>query len=326
MTGLVLCAWVPQPPEPDLPAGLQDARFVIVHTTNNAGFLKSCACSKKKDIRGLAWQAAALPSDGQSAGNAKQATLAILQTQEARSADVTILLSQMGAAGDIALAKAAAAQNTQLDLILAGANWSSLTVGVRLGGTIIAPTASGGKEVVLALRDGTPGEKKWHFYRLPTSLAREPDPDVAEWIEDYYRERQETVRTLAQSTPVKRLTYVRAQECGKCHRPQYVSWKVAKHALAMEALVTQNRVAPECLVCHSYRFRRDGVLADASNAAAAGVECASCHGVGLLHAISEEPQHIVRAPAEETCLECHTPERSPDFDFAAYLSHIRHKE
>ncbi len=117
----------------------------------------------------------------------------------------------------------------------------------------------------------------------------EPDPDVAEWIEDYYRERQETVRTLAQSTPVKRLIYVPAEECGKCHRPQYVSWKVAKHALAMEALVTQNRVVPECLVCHSYRFRRDGVLADASNAAAVGVECASCHGVGLLHAISEEP-------------------------------------
>ena len=54
------------------------------------------------------------------------------------------------------------------------------------------------------------------------------------------------------------------------------------------------------------------------------VECSACHGEGRLHALNPTRGGVGKRPPEGTCRGCHTPERSPAFDYAAALEQIAH--
>lgn len=112
-------------------------------------------------------------------------------------------------------------------------------------------------------------------------------------------------------------SYVGISVCASCHEDRYRAWKTTGHARAYQALEEKNRQFDEaCVVCHALAYECDeGELELASIEQFANVQCESCHGPGDVHAASEgrQPMRANRAP-ESSCLRCHTPERSSDFD------------
>jgi mono/diheme cytochrome c family protein len=52
------------------------------------------------------------------------------------------------------------------------------------------------------------------------------------------------------------------------------------------------------------------------------VQCESCHGPGDLHVLSKGEQSMTPLPVLETCLKCHTPERSGDEGFEYRVTDI----
>jgi len=110
--------------------------------------------------------------------------------------------------------------------------------------------------------------------------------------------------------------------CSRCHDEQYQHWQTTSHAHAFETLekATQS-TNPECLKCHVTCYTdlpQDGsvpVKVDLRS-----VQCESCHGSGANHARDGSFGKI----SEATCLVCHDPENSPDFDYATYLAAVKH--
>ena len=43
-----------------------------------------------------------------------------------------------------------------------------------------------------------------------------------------------------------------------------------------------------------------------------GVQCATCHGDGLLHSVSSRKEQVFRKVPEDLCQSCHNQERDPD--------------
>ena len=83
----------------------------------------------------------------------------------------------------------------------------------------------------------------------------------------------------------------------------------------MQTLQREGRLLPECLTCHSEYFRMTNQFA-LLPAGEDGVQCATCHGDGLLHSVSSRKEQVFRKVPEDLCRSCHNQERDPDFDYA----------
>ena len=238
-------------------------------------------------------------------------------------AQLVIALSSWGAASDLLLAKES---DAQIDLILGGGDWQAASAPLRIGGTTIAPTAQGGKALsLLTARDVASGEPTWTYLRIPTSLAEGADADVARIIGDHLAD---DARRQASAAPRERdanATYVRADECSTCHPDEYRKWTSHKHARALEPLRREARVLSECLGCHSEHYRRNGSFpASERRRGREGVECSACHGDGLLHSVDPRSAPVAIPRDGRVCLDCHTQERSPDYELPTYLKRIAH--
>jgi hypothetical protein len=112
--------------------------------------------------------------------------------------------------------------------------------------------------------------------------------------------------------------------CRNCHRQQTDQWLSTAHARAFTALTLESQdYNPECIPCHTTGFSYTGgfIMPDLT-AEMGGVQCEMCHGAGGDHATTESVPYGLTSPA--TCLPCHTPERSPQFDYDTYHSAIEH--
>lgn len=119
--------------------------------------------------------------------------------------------------------------------------------------------------------------------------------------------------------------YVGAEACGRCHQERYGRWKASAHARAYQGLVLQHQeFDAECIGCHSLAYGRDGGFTDLKKISFyANVQCESCHGPGLMHVTSKgDPKKIVKKRDPEICLQCHIPEKSPDFVFMDYFTQM----
>ena len=132
-------------------------------------------------------------------------------------------------------------------------------------------------------------------------------------------------------------TYVSAQTCKTCHPNTYAKWANTKHARAYEPLTDPKRnreYDAQCIGCHTTGFRYNGgfVRADLTPQLK-GNQCENCHGPGSKHAADPTNPEIlatVRRSAEDfqknhRCIECHSEDDSPHFDFATYWPKIMHK-
>lgn len=107
--------------------------------------------------------------------------------------------------------------------------------------------------------------------------------------------------------------------CIDCHDSQVKGWLATPHAHAFDTLKTQGeekQTNPGCVRCHVVGMDDDGGFIDMKlTPELANVQCESCHGPGMSHVESEDPDAIVGQPDETTCRTCHTQGQDKNFDF-----------
>jgi len=138
----------------------------------------------------------------------------------------------------------------------------------------------------------------------------------------------------------RKAEYVGSDRCRMCHLGQHQSWSETPHARALTNLSAADSVAvatmaaklkvrlersaaetEACVRCHVTGFHLAGGYPTADSARAvslARVGCESCHGPGSLHVyatLAEKKKVIDGAPNSRLCVQCHTAQTSPGFDF-----------
>ena len=121
--------------------------------------------------------------------------------------------------------------------------------------------------------------------------------------------------------------YVGGEECAACHAEEAEHWTTTRHAQAYETLVAVNKQFDlSCVGCHVTGFRLPGGSEVVENAGLQDIQCEQCHGPGSLHVAEPErkglPNAIRRHAEVDVCKQCHTPEHSDTFDYAAYMRDI----
>ena len=117
--------------------------------------------------------------------------------------------------------------------------------------------------------------------------------------------------------------YHSSEICKSCHLKQYEDWAGSAHAQATVKLAAANRAIPECLTCHSERYRRT-IDATVASTDAHGVECATCHIDSLPHGMERRTVTTRVKVDPKACLQCHTREWSPNYDEKTYLPRVAH--
>jgi hypothetical protein len=136
--------------------------------------------------------------------------------------------------------------------------------------------------------------------------------------------------------------YVGSAKCKMCHMKQHKAWGETAHAKAHSNLaaaddkvvaewaaklkieLTGSAVATEaCVRCHVTGFQLGGGYPAADSlktVAVSAVGCESCHGPGAKHVTApaaQKKKYITKSITQKMCVQCHTPEINPEFDFAA---------
>jgi 2',3'-cyclic-nucleotide 2'-phosphodiesterase (5'-nucleotidase family) len=115
-----------------------------------------------------------------------------------------------------------------------------------------------------------------------------------------------------------------AQACAACHVEEYQVWERTGHAHAMASLERKNQQFDnECVKCHVVGFDKGGFQSLTKTPQLANVQCESCHGPGKAH-IAKPAKGFGAMQTPAGCVQCHTVENSPDFNFASYWPKIRH--
>jgi hypothetical protein len=235
-----------------------------------------------------------------------------------RQTGLVIILSSLGRKQDEWLTK----QNLSGDLLIGNQQWQSLKEPQRIGKTWIVPTSRRGEQVgrVDLTWERLGWQPSFQRYILDEKVA--DDAATARLLQNYY---DEIARKFLSGKPYKmaQIGYGMASACRFCHRGVYRTWQKSKHAGALRLLKTKkrNRV-PECLSCHSEYYRRTN--SEPKDIAKQGVECASCHGDGIILILRPSQASKAARPNAEVCKKCHTPEKSPNFDFKKYKAKIKH--
>ncbi len=144
--------------------------------------------------------------------------------------------------------------------------------------------------------------------------------DVKSTLLAFQRASVGVAKTRAEAPSAVR--YVSASRCQGCHNTYFTAWAFTDHAKAWQSLVTrQASQDPECVGCHSTAWGEPGGNASLAQPAMNtwhAVQCESCHGPGSAHA--DDPHGHKTTPIEpSTCLACHDPANSPQFDYGAYM-------
>lgn len=146
---------------------------------------------------------------------------------------------------------------------------------------------------------------------------------------------------------VKTADYVGNAKCKMCHMKQHKAWAATPHANAFASLQSGDtaKVAAmtralkieitgspaktdACVKCHVTGFQLAGgypAADEAKTATVAAVGCESCHGPGSAHVAAKMPekkQTITKAITASMCMQCHTTETSPKFNFEEFAKRI----
>ncbi len=158
---------------------------------------------------------------------------------------------------------------------------------------------------------------------FPLGDAVPDDLPTLQAVQAYYDQVAEELLAKKGAASVE-AGYALASSCAYCHGDIHRKWQRLPHARAVADLKRVGRdLAPDCLQCHSEYFRRTG-KAPVQPEQRMGVECASCHGEGFMLILRPSKMAAAAKPDAKVCTSCHTRERSPHFNFAAYKRKIRH--
>ncbi len=245
-----------------------------------------------------------------------------------RRADVVICLAHIG---NVDKARAFAAKcPKEVDVVVAGHRGGQTPQADNVKGRWMVYTRSRNRYVgMLKLTlDGELNVVAAENHVLPVTRETVKDEATQVLVEKYYvalRKLVDEKKLLKppEEVPPGGFIYVGSNRCAECHGPQTKQWRTTAHASAYASLEDAGRETdPECVGCHvtGYGFR--GGFVPGQKPARLNVGCEECHGPGEGHAQSPA---IKPPPVDEnTCTRCHDAERSPTFDYDAYLESVRH--
>jgi hypothetical protein len=120
-------------------------------------------------------------------------------------------------------------------------------------------------------------------------------------------------------------TFAGSRACRPCHSDDYRIWERSKHAKAMQTLVDEKHDKdPECVVCHVVGLEfESGFVSMEKTPHLKDVGCESCHGPARKH-VQDPLNNKLGKAGEGSCMQCHVPAHSPNFDFPRYWKQIEH--
>lgn len=191
----------------------------------------------------------------------------------------------------------------------------------RIGRTLLVTPGGQGKNVVKLVFKGTDLSGM-------TLHSLGPNFEDDKSAEEIYRQYQKRVRSekLIDSMPrIASKAYAGSKACMTCHGKAAEVWKDSAHAGALKTLEDDHADRdPECVSCHVVgQDKTKGFKSRDLTAHLADVGCESCHGPGADHAAAPMKNKLPEA-GEKSCMTCHTPEHSPNFNFKEYWPKIAH--
>lgn len=274
------------------------------------------------------------------------ATVLVPQLKKA-GADFVILLTNMAKLQCRRLAQ----HGLPIDLIIGSSRKNQISLPIKIKNTYISHLDRGGKNIgQLAITfldaagvESLPASERMKgkeingkFYLnkfVQLRLDIQDQPEIGSKVKAVLgklKRLQKVKATAALSIPVRKKVasvsegnrYVGVEVCRRCHQERYDRWKASGHARAYQGLaVKKQQFDVDCIGCHSLAYGRDGGFTDLKNISFfANVQCESCHGPGGMHVQAKgDPEKIVKKRDPEICLQCHIPEKSPEFVFMDYF-------
>lgn len=237
--------------------------------------------------------------------------------QEAETLGLAPVLMYAGSRDE---AREIAEKNPRLAAIVYRASTPSPTL-ETVGTVALLTPGEHGKFFVSVGWDGS----TFSAYRAVTLWPTfEPDPDVAR-IRGRYNSRVADEGLLDALPRSESEAFAGNKACTSCHVQEGEVWHASAHAKALKTLddVHQER-DPDCVGCHVVALEStQGFRSRSATPELANVGCESCHGPGKRH--TEDPSaNKLGKIGEKSCMKCHVPDHSPNFDFQAYWEKIKH--
>ncbi len=136
------------------------------------------------------------------------------------------------------------------------------------------------------------------------------------------RAREDAAKQKVASSIHERGGVFGAESCKACHEPVYETWMQTPHATAFATLAEADSWDdPDCVGCHVTGIEDKTYVADVNLPPEVwNVQCEECHGSGLDHA--RDGSYVTAG--EATCVVCHNPDNSPEFDYELYSTYGVH--
>jgi hypothetical protein len=190
------------------------------------------------------------------------------------------------------------------------------------------------------------------------------DPGINEILDRFHAKVRENLEDLISIVVTQRPLYycqdypdyIGNRWCSECHSDEHISFSRSAHSRSMQPLNRKEEGNnPDCLPCHTTGYGEEwGFTSVAKTHHLSSVGCEECHGtakehlcletqikeadkankrrrateeqIALLDSLEEGYDHKIRKEVpEEICLQCHTEEWSPEFDYETYLLLVKHK-
>jgi hypothetical protein len=202
---------------------------------------------------------------------------------------------------------------------------------VRVGNTTLACNGQDGKYVGLATFAAGGGAGAPAAVADVTYTALSPvfadDPRLQKIKGDYLDRvtAEDLLGKVVRRPTLNGDTFAGSAACASCHGDAHRVWKDTKHAVALRTLAEDKEDKdPECVTCHVVGMDRIGGFRSAKETPhLQDVGCESCHGAAAKHAADPTGAPMPKSGVA-SCLQCHVPQHSPKFDFAAYWEKIKH--
>lgn len=243
-----------------------------------------------------------------------------------KQADSVILLSHLSPGEEENLLK----NGADIDIIISS-HYGYSQKPVHINNGIIATAGSRGKYIgILRLtfygnspyrinaEGNESGTIRYSGEWVPVEQDLPSDTGIDKLIDNYHRKVAELNSHIQEQ---ENILLANAEKCAECHIKQYNFWKTTKHSQAYKTLEKEGKnLDPECVGCHTTGYRKPGGFSSPAGVGKMkGVRCNACHINSTEHARSRGQMRINKFVPETTCRECHTAERSPDFNYMKRL-------
>lgn len=251
--------------------------------------------------------------------------------------DVVVALSHLSLKGSRELAE----QVEGIDIIVSGHDRTIMREPTMVGNTIIMQPGAQGKYLGQIDFDYTETGvviKKGQAVALNDRIP--DDKQQAELVAEYD---EALLHRFPMESPTALENYSKLSErtCMGCHRKEYRQWSSTAHSHAWQSLITKGQTGDaECQQCHTTMFGEEGGFTTLSETPFfVNVQCASCHQLAAesvnahikrvrlrrgMDKTNGQTEHDFKPITEAACVQCHTADASPDFEFETALKKVTH--